>query len=192
MLKLRTADVGDGKALADIYKYYVDNTSISFEYIAPDEAEFSERIRHKMTKYPFLVAEYNGTIAGYAYASEFRERAAYQWSAELSIYISPDNTGKVIGTRLYSALLDILKLQNFVTVYAGITYPNEKSVNLHKKLGFRHLGTFCAVGYKNEKWRDVMWYGKQINEHTPPLPIIPFPALDKNIVDKILNQKSEV
>ncbi len=187
MITLRIATEKDAAALSRIYKYYVENTAISFEYIAPDEAEFSQRITHKLEAYPFIVAEDDGKVVGYAYASRFRDRAAYDWSCELSVYIDKNYRGNGIGVRLYGALEQILRLQNLVTLVAGITSPNERSEALHKKMGFTLTGTMDYIGYKNGEWRDVMWYTKVLS-HEPPKPMIPFPELDKAVIAEILSR----
>ena len=190
MINLRVANISDAKALSEIYKYYVENTTISFEYIAPDVNEFSKRITDKLEKYPFIVAEEDGRVIGYAYASSFRERAAYGWDAELSVYIDKTKRHQGTGTRLYTALIDILKLQNFVSLYAGVTVPNPASATLHEKFGFNIVGTYHAVGYKKEQWLDVVWYEKNIGDLYPPKPIIPFPHLTKALLDEILSVRS--
>lgn len=189
-MTLRIATPGDAYALAEIYAYYVEQTAITFEYDAPDAAEFAERIAHKLEKYPYLVAEVDGEVVGYAYASELRERAAFGWDAELSVYLHPDKRGRGIGERLYSALIELLKLQRFVALYACITSPNEPSIKLHEKLGFTYAGRFKATGYKRGKWHDVLWYEKRIGGDGKPLPVIDFPALDRKTVEQIL--KNEV
>ena len=185
MIKLRIANTKDAAALTRIYKYYVENTSISFEYTAPDEAEFAHRIESKLKNYPFIVAEDDGRVIGYAYASTFRERAAYDWSCELSVYVDKEYLGQGIGVRLYSALEQILKLQNIVTLVAGITSPNERSEALHKKMGFTHTGTMDFIGFKDGGWRDVMWYTKVLSKDMPS-PVIPFPNLDASAIKAIL------
>lgn len=187
MIKLRVANISDAKVLSEIYKYYVENTAISFEYTAPDVNEFSKRITDKLEKYPFIVAQEDGCVIGYAYASAFRERAAYGWDAELSIYLDSSKRCQGIGTRLYNALIDILKLQNYVSLYAGVTVPNPASTALHEKFGFNVVGTYHAVGYKNDCWLDVVWYEKTIGDLCVPKPIIPFSNLDKAIVEEILS-----
>lgn len=186
MITLRKAKIEDGVALASIYKYYVENTAITFEYIAPNGDEFSERIAHKTEKYPFIIAEENGKPIGYAYASEYRERAAYSWDVETSVYVDTQHQGHGIGKRLYSALEELLKLQNVVNMYACITYPNQHSVAMHEAFGFEYIGRFHSAGYKFGKWRDVSWFGKQITHPAEPLPVVPYPALDKEAIDSIL------
>jgi phosphinothricin acetyltransferase len=187
MITLRKATVSDGEALAAIYQYYVENTAITFEYVPPTDKEFSERIAHKTEKYPFLVAEENGKPIGYAYASEYRERAAYSWDVETSVYLDVNHRGKGIGKRLYTALEEILKQQNVVNLYACITDPNPRSEEMHRSLGYDLVGRFRAAGFKRGTWHGVSWFEKQICFSETPLPVIPFPQLDNAIVDNILN-----
>lgn len=187
MIKLRIAAISDAKALSEIYGYYVKNTTVSFEYDAPDESEFASRIAEKLKKYPFIVAEEDGVIFGYAYASSFRDRAAYDWDAELSIYVSHGNYRRGIGKRLYSALLALLKLQHFANAYAVITCPNDPSVAFHEKLGFTLAGKFHKSGYKHGEWLDFVCYEKSFDHPVVPERIIPFSALDKNDIEKILS-----
>ena len=106
MLTLRVATPADGAVLSEIYAYYVNTSAISYEYVAPDAKEFAERIAHKLEKYPYIVAELDGKPVGYAYASEFRERAAYAWCVELSVYVDRSCRGRGVGSTLYTALLD--------------------------------------------------------------------------------------
>ena len=188
MIKLRIATKEDGAALAAIYAYYVENTAITFEYVAPSAEEFGERIAHKLEKYPYIVAEENGRAVGYAYADMYRERAAFNWSCELSVYVDKNETGKGIGKRLYNALIDILRLQGFVSVVASITYPNESSVTLHEKMGFVHLGTMHDIGYKFGRWLDLMWFEKRISEVGAPVHVIPFPKLESGNITSVLEK----
>lgn len=191
MIKLRTATVGDAAALSRIYKYYVENTTISFEYDAPTTEEFAARITHKLEKYPFIVAECNGAAVGYAYASEYRERRAYDHSVELSIYIDKDERRCGIGTQLYSALLELLREQNFASAYSCITIPNSPSVSFHEEMGFKLIGHFRKAGFKHGVWLDVAWYGRAISSYdAPPIDVIPFPDLDKEKVDAILSSQN--
>lgn len=186
MIKLRIATPCDGAALADIYRYYVTDTSVSFEYEAPTAEEFSERIAHKLEKYPYIVAEQDGKPIGYAYASEFRERAAYGWDAELSVYVSGEKHHAGVGRALYSALIKMLKAQNFVNLYAWITTPNPISEVFHKSMGFEKLCEIPQTGFKMGKWYGITWYRMQVSDNGTPKPIIPFPTLDSDTVDKAL------
>ena len=186
MIKLRIATKEDGAALAAIYAYYVENTAITFEYVAPSADEFGDRIAHKLEKYPYIVAEENGRAVGYAYADMYRERAAFNWSCELSVYVDKNETGKGIGKLLYNALIEILRLQGFVSVVASITYPNEASVALHEKLGFSHLGTMHNIGFKLGRWLDLMWFEKRISDISAPASLISFPELSTEKISAVL------
>jgi len=187
MIKLRVANTLDAPVLAKIYEYYVTNTTVSFEYVAPSESEFAERIATKLKKYPYIVAEINGKPVGYAYASEYRPRSAYDWSVELSIYVDKDERNCGIGTMLYTALLELLKAQNFASAYACITIPNSPSVYFHEEMGFTLAGHIHSAGYKKGSWLDVVWYERHIRKDEPPKEIIPFPLLSAETVERILS-----
>lgn len=160
-MKIRFVREEDCRALLDIYAQYID-TAITFEYELPSEEEFARRIRTISLEYPYLVCESEGKIVGYAYAHRQMERAAYQWNAELSVYISRDYVSGGIGTALYQELLRLLEKQGIRNVYSLITAPNEKSERLHESMGFRLIGVMTKTGYKNGKWWDVSWYEKQL------------------------------
>lgn len=171
-MTIRFANSNDCPSILKIYSQYI-HTPITFEYTLPAQQEFTERIAAISSTYPYLVCEENNTITGYAYAARHRDRAAYQWSAELSIYLDQSSTAKGLGRQLYTTLINILKLQGIRTVYGGVTVPNEKSEAFHKALGFRILGSFHNVGYKDGKWRDVTWFEKEIGDYsTSPQPLI--------------------
>jgi phosphinothricin acetyltransferase len=155
----------DTQAVLDIYKYYVDNTIISFEYEAPTLEEYADRIKTNTEKYPWLVCLYNNKIIGYAYGSTHRYRTAYQWSPESTIYLSPNFHTKGIGRILYETLFSLLKLQGYYNVFAGVALPNEKSVGFHRALGFEEIGIFKKVGYKHGNWHDTQWFQLTLNEY---------------------------
>lgn len=188
MITIRKATPKDGEVLTAIYKYYVENTAITFEYVAPTGEEFAQRIAHKSEKYPFIVAEEDGRPVGYAYASEYRERAAYSWDVETSVYVDKNYMGHGIGKILYNALEEILKLQNVVNLYACITYPNERSISMHESMGYKLIGRFHSAGFKLGEWHDVVWMEKQISFPEKPLPVIPYPELDTNAVNQIFEK----
>ncbi len=164
-MRFRLATQGDAQALLDIYAQYID-TPITFECVLPSLEAFKERIASIQAFYPYIVAEENGRILGYAYAHRHMEREAYQWNAELSVYLDRTCTSLGIGTLLVTRLIQILKLQGILKVTSGITQPNEKSDGLHKKLGFRLVGTYDCAGFKAGKWYNVSWFQKDIGEHT--------------------------
>ena len=160
-MNLRFADEHDAAACLAIYAQYID-TSITFETALPSEDEFAGRIRSYGAVYPWLVAEEEGKVLAYAYAHRAQERAA----------------GWGLGTRLYRALLALLKEQGVRTAYGVVTMPNDASAALHRKLGFELLGTYHNTGYKNGRWRDVVWFEKHIGSFDGvPEPVRPIGQL---------------
>lgn len=168
-----------------IYAHYVVNTAISFEYEVPSEEEFRERIESTLKRYPYIVAEQEGHIIGYAYVSIFHERKAYDWAVETSIYVDKDYKRSGCGKLLYQALEKVLKKQHISNLYACIAYTEQEdehltndSMHFHEHLGYELVGTFKQCGYKFNKWYDMIWMEKIIGEH-PEMPeaFIPFSAL---------------
>ena len=156
----RFATVQDSATLLEIYAQYIE-TPITFECALPTEQAFADRIHRIVQEYPYLVWEDDsGRVLGYAYAHRQMERAAYQWNAELSIYLDRAHTSQGWGKKMYLALMDLLALQGVKTVYGGVTIPNEKSERLHACLGFQRLGTYHNTGYKCGRWHDVAWFEK--------------------------------
>jgi len=154
---LRHADPSrDAAAIAAIYAPYVTETSVSFEEVAPTAAQFEGLVQRTTRAYPWLVLEDgDGQIAGYAYASQHRARAAYRWSADVAIYVDPAHQRRGAGRRLYEALLELLGRQGVRVACAGITMPNDASLALHRSCGFEYVGTYRAIGWKGGEWRDV-------------------------------------
>ncbi|WP_343209858.1 N-acetyltransferase family protein [Anaerolentibacter hominis] len=172
-MQIRLAKPSDAEELINIYRPYVEQSAITFEYEVPAEREFRERIRRVGEKYPYLICENEGEILGYCYAHEMHERAAYQWDAELSVYVKQNKRGRGIGTLLYQMLLELLKLQRIQTVTACITLPNEESRAFHESFGFRQTGYSAKAGYKLGEWHDVGWFELALGEHeNPPRPFI--------------------
>lgn len=177
-MKIRTVTPADAPQLLRIYAPYVEDTSITFEYEVPSPEEFAGRIRHILERYPYLAAEEDGTVRGYAYASSFKERAAYDWSVETSIYVRKDAGHRGIGTALYRALEEILAKQNVCNLCACIAYPNPVSIAFHEGFGYRTVAHFHASGYKQGAWSDMIWMEKELCPHAiPPKPFIPFPLV---------------
>ena len=176
--ELRVAREEDAAEVAAIYRPYVLQTAVTFEYEPPSEAEFRERIRTALERYPFLVCTADGRTAGYAYAHEQRARSAYQWNAELSVYIGRDYIGQRLGRRLYRALEELLKRQGFQNLYGCVTLPNRGSERLHQELGYQTVGIYAHTGYKHHQWHDTAVYWKQIGWETEPKPVIPFSQLE--------------
>jgi phosphinothricin acetyltransferase len=167
---IRAANASDAGQIAAIYAPYVRDTAISFEVVPPTTAEMRARIRAVGAAYPWLVAASNGAVLGYAYAGRHSERAAYQWSVNVSVYIHPDHHRRGIGRALYTALLGIVTAQGFYRAYGGITLPNASSIGLHETMGFRPLGVYHGVGYKLGAWHDVGWWELTLQGGAPPPP----------------------
>jgi len=179
-MKSRLADPErDAQRVAEIYRPYVAETLVSFEETPPGAAEMAERMRATLKWTPWLVAESDdGLVVGYAYASRHRDRPGYRWSVDISVYIEADWQRRGIGRALYAELLDILRRQGFVNVYAGIALPNPGSVGLHESLGMRLVGVYEKVGFKFGEWPDVAWYSMRLAEPLPnPTEPVPFPDL---------------
>ncbi len=184
---IRLATPTDATAILAIYTPYIRNTSITFETSVPAVADFANRIRLYLEDWPWLVYENEGKVVGYAYASRYRERVAYQWSVECSVYVHEDHFRSGIARALYKALLSLLKQQGFTTVYAVINLPNDRSVALHEHMGFRYFATYEKVGYKLGQWKNVGWWQLQLNEYVdePAIPI-KFSAISNEIIQMAL------
>lgn len=163
---IRPVTITDAESILNIYKPYIETTATTFETTVPSIDDFAERIKTYTEKYPWLVAEESGKIGGYAYATKHRERKAYQWCVESSVYVLEEYHSKGVAKELYSTLFDILKRSGYVNVYAGITLPNPKSHSFHTKMGFEPVGVYRNIGFKLGKWHDVAWLVKTINEHS--------------------------
>lgn len=185
-IQIRTASADDAKALLEIYTPYVEKTAITFEYDIPTLQEFENRINRTLKNYPYLVAEQNGELLGYAYTGPFVGRAAYGWSAEVSIYLKETKRKMGIGRRLYDALEQISKAQNIQNLNACIGYTETEdehltnnSMEFHAHMGYTLVGRFHNSGYKFGRWYDMIWMEKLIGEHSDnPLPVVDFPALE--------------
>lgn len=183
---IRPASPEDAAALLDIYAPYVRGTAITFEYEAPGLEEFRDRIRRTLERYPYLAAEAAGELVGYAYAGPFKDRAAYDWAAETSVYLRTDRKRRGVGGQLYRALEDILKKQNVRNLYACVACPAEEgdarltrdSVDFHAHMGWRIVGEFRGCGYKFGTWYNMVWMEKRVGGlPAAPGPFIPFPDL---------------
>ena len=169
---IREASVEDAGRILKIYAYYVDKTAITFDYEVPSVEEFRERIRRTLQRYPYLVIERDGIIEGYAYAGVFKDRAAYDRSCEMTIYLDHDVKGRGLGRKLYEALEQALKARGILNLYACIGYPDVpdeyldyNSAQFHEHLGYRKVGTFHQCGYKFGRWYSMIWMEKMIGEH---------------------------
>lgn len=172
-VKLRPARADDALAIAAIYAPIVRDTAISFETEPPDADEIARRIEASGGALPWLVAVRDERVAGYAYATKHRERAAYRWSVDVSVYVHEAARREGVGVALYGALLPTLCAQGFHRAHAGITLPNPASVRLHESIGFRPVGVYREVGFKCGSWHDVGWWQYALAEprHAPPEPL---------------------
>ncbi len=184
-INIRLASISDAPQLLDIYKPYVENTAITFEYTTPTVDEFALRIQCVLEKYPYIVAVEDKHIIGYAYASPFKQRDAYAWAVETSIYVKQNCRGKGYGRILYTELERILKMQNIINLNACIAFTDcedkhldNSSMSFHYHMGYTLIGKFTKCGYKSGKWYDMIWMEKFIGDHpdTPPH-FIPFPEI---------------
>lgn len=175
MIKLRVARGEDAEGILAIFAPYVGEANVTFDYEV-DEAEiFCRQIEELLDEYPWLVAEDDGKVIGYAYAKQHRERTAYQWCAESTVFFHQDYQGQGIAKELYEALLQVLTKQNYINLYAGIAQPNEGSTMFHVKMGFTPVGVYKKVGFKNDQWYDVLWVHRILVKHpTPPQPVVKF------------------
>lgn len=188
MNKIRSALSSDASSILDIYAPYIANTSVSFETEVPTVEDFTRRILGNQESCPWLVYESYGLIAGYAYASKHRDRAAYQWSLESSVYVNEGFRQQGIATKLYQTLFQILKYQGCRNLYAGITLPNEKSVNFHQKMGFIKIADYKNIGYKFNRWHTVGWYELQLNDYSDaPAPFIKWSQIESTDRDAIMD-----
>jgi phosphinothricin acetyltransferase len=169
-MTIREVQVNDAEALSAIYKYYVDNFPYSFEYVAPSVEEFAKRIADISGKFPFFICEDNCEIIGFAYAHQFKERKAYQWVCETTIYAKNGCTQKGVGRLLYEKLLPALKQQGFVKAFAILGCPNEGSELFHQKMGFSLVSTLPDIGFKFGSWHDIKYYILELNPFGNDMP----------------------
>lgn len=175
---IRLATPADGAACAAIYRPYVERTGITFELVPPTPEEMAARIERVLARTPWLVAELDGVVRGYAYGSRHRERAAYDWTVETTVYVDEAAARRGIGRACMTALLEILRLQGFHLAVAGVTLPNDGSVGLHRALGFDPIGEYPAIGFKLGRWHAVAWFARELGPRpAAPPPIRPISTL---------------
>jgi phosphinothricin acetyltransferase len=167
---IRLARAADGPALAAIYRPAVSEAAISFEMEPPGAGEMAARVERNLRHAPWIVCESQGSVIGYAYAGRHRDRAAYQWSVDVSAYVAPMARRSGVARALYRSLFAILVLQGFRNAYAGITLPNAASIGLHEAMGFTTVGVYPRVGYKQGSWHDVVWLERTLAPHCPDPP----------------------
>jgi L-amino acid N-acyltransferase YncA len=178
MIRLATSD--DAPQIAAIYRPFCEENCVSFELEAPPAAEMAARIAKIGGRFPWLVDDRDGVIAGYAYASPHRERAAYRWVVEVTVYIHEDFRGQGVGRALYAELFKRLRAQGLFKAYAGILIPNPASQSFHESLGFTLVGVYQKVGYKMGAWLDVGWWvysiQPEVDSPAEPKPTAPDPS----------------
>lgn len=173
MATIRLAHPSDGREVAEIYAPVVAGTAISFEAEIPDAGEMARRIDGTLPRLPWLVCVRDGRIDGYVYASPHRERAAYRWCVDVSVYVRDGCRRGGIGRALYTSLFALLRAQGFYAAHAGVTLPNAASVGLHEGLGFQPIGVYPAVGYKLGAWHDVGWWQLPLRDRAgEPTPVL--------------------
>ncbi len=168
--RIRSVEIKDAEAVRDIYAPSVLQSATSFEIEPPDVTIMEQRIRKVQEQYPWLVFEADGRVLGYAYASRYREREAYQWCIEVSAYVHASAHRCGVGRALYASLFEIVRRQGYVNAYAAITLPNPSSVGLHRSMGFDPVGVFTRMGYKFEQWHDVIWLQRRLIHDPAPVP----------------------
>ena len=181
MVEVRIAKPSDAENILEIYAPYIISHSTTFEIEVPTIEQFQLRMAQIQLRFPWIICTINNSIAGYTYASPFKEREAYQWSAECSVYLSHPFMNKGIGRLLYKTLFSIIKYQGIRNVFAGITLPNDPSIRLHERLGFKSIAVYENIGYKLGQWHNVGWWKLQLNEYSlEPPPLLKFSELDPN------------
>jgi L-amino acid N-acyltransferase YncA len=164
---IRPATEADAAAVAAIYASFCEASPVSFEEVAPSAAEMAGRVCKILEQFPWLVLDDGGTVAGYTYASKHRERAAYRWSVDTTVYVAGAYRRRGVGRALYTALLPLLRLQGYFKAFAGVTLPNPGSVGLHTAVGFAPVGVYHGVGYKHGAWHDVGWFQLELQLQRP-------------------------
>jgi len=185
-MHFRPACPQDAPQIAAIYNHYVQSTAITFAYAAPTAREFAEKILRLGATHPFLVCEERGEVAGFAYAAPYREKEAFLWDVELTIYLAPEKGGGGLGTALMGRLLACVKDQGFQTAYSCVTLPGEASLRLHRRFGFDTLGVHPRAGYKHGRWHDVIWLALPLGDFSPtPVHPRPFAAYTQQMLEQL-------
>jgi phosphinothricin acetyltransferase len=162
MLIRHAEAAGDAGVCADVYAPFVTGSVASFEEAPPTPAEMGSRIARLSATHAWLVAEHDGAVVGFAYGGPHRERAAYRWATDVSVYVDGRFHRRGVGRALYATLFELLTRQGFRVACAGITLPNDASVALHRSMGFQPVGVYRRIGWKDGAWRDVIWWQRQL------------------------------
>ncbi len=165
MIRFRKARLSDAHTLSEIYRPYVEKTSVTLEYDPPSDSEFEARIASISSEFPYIVCEADGRVVGYAYAHKYKERFGYRFCAELSIYIDLEHRKAGLGTRLYKLLMELLTEMGYKNLYGVVTDPNPASFALHTSLGFAEVGREHSAGLKLGEWHDVVILERQLGDY---------------------------
>ena len=160
---IRPVHQKDASAIANLYNYYVINTTITFEETPINKKEMGNRIQNHQPEHHWMVVDLDNKIVGFAVANSWKNRSAYRFTKEISVYIAPNNQRNGWGKQLYTKLLKILQKEGIHTVLAGITIPNESSIKFHESMGFEKVGHFKETGFKKKKWLDVGYWEKKLD-----------------------------
>jgi phosphinothricin acetyltransferase len=169
-VQFRIARPEDAAGVLSIYAPFCKSSHVSFEIVPPSEAQMRERINGILPRYAWLIGEIDGEVAGYVYAGQHQERAAYRWAVNVAVYIGAAHRRRGLGRALYRSLFSILRRQGFFKAIAGVTLPNDSSVGLHEAIGFRPVGIYSGVGYKLGRWLDVGWWQLELQPERPDPP----------------------
>lgn len=191
--KIRLAQKEDVQDILNIYAPYIINSTATFEYEVPSLKDFTSRFERITNEFPWLVCEADGEVVGYAYAERAFERAAYQWNADLAVYIGPKYQRMGIAKRFYECLEKFLVLQGYYNVYTAVTGLNDASIRFHHSIGYEKFANFMNSGYKSGEWLDVIWFEKRLGEYQldPKVPC-PFPLLGKKLIQKVMEEAGTV
>ncbi|HVC37859.1 MAG TPA: arsinothricin resistance N-acetyltransferase ArsN1 family B [Gammaproteobacteria bacterium] len=189
-MPIRFAIPGDAPGINAIYRPFVTDSAVSFELEPPSDECMAARVAGTLQQFPWLVNYSGDSVLGYAYASKYRERPAYQWAVETAVYVSAHSRRTGIGCGLYQQLFAILRQQGYYTAYAGIVLPNAGSMALHQALGFELIGIYRGAGYKLDAWHDVSWWQRPLSNYTAPVrPPKPLPQLSALIDELTLRSR---
>lgn len=190
-MKLRMIRPDDIKGVQEVYRPFVKNTPITFECDVPSYKKFVKRVEKTCVTYPWIVAEIDGEIVGFAYAARFKERMAFNWDVETYIYVSEKANDQGIGSALFNALEELLKVQGFYNLYAMITATAKHSIQFHEKMGFKRMYTLEKCGWKFDTWYGMICMEKKIGDFDKtPEPIMPIPIVDPKIIEQVFDKYS--
>ncbi|MEM7453702.1 MAG: N-acetyltransferase family protein [Planctomycetota bacterium] len=189
-MKFRISTIADAGEILDIYAPIIRETVISLELAPPTAEQMQKRINSTLEQFPWIVAEIDSQIAGYAYGGAHRSRWAYQWSCESSVYVNSRFRRRGVARQLYGVLFNLLRAQGYINAYAGVSLPNPGSEGLHESCGFRKIGDYENIGFKFEAWHSVRWYALDLVPHpvSEPPPPIPFSKLNTATVQQYMDR----